>query len=370
MKTRSLFFAILICSICIMAWSQCPSYTTTNTQTGTCSEPAGNITLQGPGAVTLTVNGNLTINGNLNVVGETLVVNGSLTVTGAFNSGIGSSVTIANGGDIDANSLASGLGATFTVENGGTLMVTNDAGTGLFAAFTVESGGFVDVGGNFVTGGIGSATIDGDMNVDGDFTNAGGGVLGGSGILTVGGTYTNDGDDTGYSGTFNGAPLPVELVYFSGNLGNGGVALEWQTSTEINNKGFEIERSGDGEYFATIGWVKGNGNSNDMHEYSFTDSNPYLGLSYYRFRQVDFDGQSEYSPIIRIEGEGTSSTLAVYPNPTSGPIRILNELSEFQLYDPSGRLVLQKKGNYKNGSRGTALETAADQPDRYLYAYC
>lgn len=324
----------------LFAIAQCPSYTATNTQTGTCVEPAGNIILQGGGPVTLTVNGNLTINGDFTVNGETLIVNGTLNVTGDLVSGVGSAVVIANGGTINSDNLTSAVFATFTVESGGSLNVTNNAGTGLFAAFTVESGGSVDIGGDFITGGVGLATIDGDMNVDGDFTNAGGGVLDGTGNLTVGGTYTNGGDDSGFVGDLNGAPLPVELVYFNGDFSDNGVKLEWLTASEINNEGFEIEHSSDGKSFTQLAFVKGFGTTNDPHEYYYFDRSAIPDRAYYRLKQVDFDGQFEYSPIIAINRGSFANKLEAYPNPTNGSVRILTAISNYQLYDEMGRIVM------------------------------
>jgi cytoskeletal protein CcmA (bactofilin family) len=350
-------FSILVLIFLVLyypSYSQCADYNNGDIQTGTCSEPAGNINLSDD----LTINGNLTINGDFTVGGATLIVNGTLNVTGDLVSGGFSAVVIANGGTINATNLTSALFATFTVESGGTLNVANDAGTGLFAAFTVESGGNVDIGGDFVTGGVGSTTIDGDMNVDGDFTNTGGGVVDGDGNLTVGGTYTNNGDDSGFNGDLNGAPLPVELVYFKGGIVDDEVILEWLTSSEINNEGFEVQRSGDGEHFTNIGFVPGNGNSNEEHKYLFIDSQPYGGVSFYRYRQVDFDGQFEHSPIIMIDRAALSSKLSVYPNPTGGVVNLHGAVKNIQLFDPSGRLVLQ----LSNTSR---LE-AEQQLSRYL----
>ncbi|MEQ6166663.1 T9SS type A sorting domain-containing protein [Ekhidna sp. MALMAid0563] len=331
--------SITLIGIYVFAMAQCPSYTTTNTQSGTCNEPAGNITYSGPGNITLTVNGDLTINGNFTVQGENLVVNGTLNVTGAFTSGAGSSVTIGNGGTINSNSLASGLAAIFTVANGGTLNVVNDAGSGLFAAFIVENGGVVDVGGDFTTGGLANMVLDGAMDVGGTFTNAGGGFMSGSGDLTAG-NYVNNGDDSGFNGNYNGAPLPVVLVSFTGEIDGGKVVLKWLTSQEINNEGFEIQRSKDGVNFNKIGFVAGHGNSNEEHYYEYTDWQPLLDRSYYRFKQVDYDGQFEFSPIVMVDGEGLTSSLEVFPNPTLGTIQIRGSIDNVQLFDPIGRSVL------------------------------
>ncbi|MEL7148679.1 MAG: T9SS type A sorting domain-containing protein, partial [Bacteroidota bacterium] len=113
-------------------------------------------------------------------------------------------------------------------------------------------------------------------------------------------------------------PLPVELLYFEGELTNDGALLKWATASEIDNDRFEIERSVDGENFEVIGEVAGNGTTNELITYQFVDDLPVRGLNYYRMRQVDFDGDFEYSPTVLVDNrDGTVSFDArVFPNPT------------------------------------------------------
>lgn len=342
MKTRSLSFAILICSIGI-AFGQCPSYTTSYTQSGNCSESRGNVRLQGVGAITLVVDGNLTINGDFSVIGETLIVKGELTVIGAFNVGQGSSVIIKDGGIMSVVNMVSGFGSTVTVEEGGSLAVAQNAGSGLYAAFAVDFGASVYVGGSFVSGGVGISAIDGDMRVDGDFTNTGGGVVEGNGVLMVGGEYIDNGDATNYSGVYNGRLLPAEFVDFSGEMKDSHVTLNWQTKIELDNHGFEIERSEDGEQFEAIGWTPSHSAQLDFHEYGFTYYAPEIEIAYYRLRKVKFDGKYEYSSIVRIDKDGNASMLAASPDSAIGRIRSINQLTEFKLYDSQGELLLQRE---------------------------
>ena len=113
------------------------------------------------------------------------------------------------------------------------------------------------------------------------------------------------------------SPLPVTLSSFKGKLTPDGVALNWTTSSEINNDRFEIERSTTGKNFERIGEVKGNGNSSTTKTYSFVDPNPGLGTNYYRLRQVDFDGKSEYSKIVHVKNGNKAELMQVslLPNP-------------------------------------------------------
>jgi len=99
--------------------------------------------------------------------------------------------------------------------------------------------------------------------------------------------------------------LPVELSSFSASITGTKVNLSWMTETEVNNYGFEIERKSgsrlsEAGYFEKIGFVSGNGNSNSPKYYSFEDRNLTLGIYSYRLRQIDTDGQFEYSKVIEV----------------------------------------------------------------------
>lgn len=115
------------------------------------------------------------------------------------------------------------------------------------------------------------------------------------------------------------AILPVDLVSFEGQNTPEGNKLIWKTASETQNKGFEIERSGDAKAFEKIGFVEGNADSKVVNTYSFTDPNP-AAIAYYRLKQLDFDGAFEYSKIIAVR-DG-SSIVKVYPNPSRGKLHI------------------------------------------------
>jgi hypothetical protein len=115
-------------------------------------------------------------------------------------------------------------------------------------------------------------------------------------------------------GSVDDTALPVELVEFTAQVVDGNVVLKWTTATEIDNSHFEIERAGTDRIFNSIGEVAGNGNAIELIDYNFTDYAPFSGVSYYRLKQVDFDGDFEYSAIVSIEVE-TGLTISFYPNP-------------------------------------------------------
>ena len=138
-------------------------------------------------------------------------------------------------------------------------------------------------------------------------------------IVTINGTYSGD-------GTKCDAALPVELSSFSAIIKGNKVELNWQTATEVNNYGFEIERSVDGDQrsanaaadsWTKIGFENGHGNSNSVKEYSFTDK-PNGGAKFkYRLKQIDNDGKYEYSKEIEVDliTPNEFSLSQNYPNP-------------------------------------------------------
>ncbi|MEM6526269.1 MAG: T9SS type A sorting domain-containing protein [Bacteroidota bacterium] len=117
--------------------------------------------------------------------------------------------------------------------------------------------------------------------------------------------------------------LPVTLVSFDGNFNEnqGATKLQWVTATEKDNDYFIVQRSSNGKDYQEIGKVDGSGNSTSLVNYSFVDTDPLGGTNYYRLKQVDFDGQYEYSWIIRIITIAAVN-FELYPNPSKGRVRI------------------------------------------------
>ena len=119
----------------------------------------------------------------------------------------------------------------------------------------------------------------------------------------------------------NCVTLPIELIDFNGFAEEGYNELNWITASEINNDLFEIEKSYDGVLFSKIGTVNGNGNSHNQLTYNFIDNNPSTEISYYRLRQVDFDGKHKYSNVISVK-QSPGAEAIVFPNPTRGKVNL------------------------------------------------
>ena len=109
--------------------------------------------------------------------------------------------------------------------------------------------------------------------------------------------------------------LPVEMLYFQGMEDKGTVYLDWATATEIDNDHFEVQRSQDGRDWEVIGVVGGAGTTVEKQTYTFADTRPYVGNSYYRLRQVDYDGKFAYTELILISVKLEAVSFNVYPNP-------------------------------------------------------
>lgn len=120
------------------------------------------------------------------------------------------------------------------------------------------------------------------------------------------------------SGNFSS--LPIELLSFTAvPVDNTVVDLKWSTATETNNDFFTIERSVDGTSFETVAVIDGAGNSVSQLSYKTTDENPYRGISYYRLKQTDMNGDYTYSAIEAVNLTATNEVLlTVYPNPGNG----------------------------------------------------
>jgi hypothetical protein len=137
-------------------------------------------------------------------------------------------------------------------------------------------------------------------------------------------------------------PLPVTWTTFSGQRKEAEVKLSWSVASQQANRGFIVERGENSQQFDSIGFVAGDGNSNSLASFHFTD--PYKGAAYYRLRQVDFDGKTSLSNIIYIPIGSKGQPLSVYPNPTSRELYVvgLEDAATLELYNANGKLQLSQ----------------------------
>jgi fibronectin-binding autotransporter adhesin len=164
------------------------------------------------------------------------------------------------------------------------------------------------------------------------------------------------------------SPLPVRWLSFTGAWKGNSIELIWRTAEEVNNERFEIERSVNGIDFHKIGWVPSNAAAASPRIYTFNDNEVSTYVKYYyRIRQVDFDGQSEYSKVIAIlpVGEPTQRWVA-YPNPVNNteyftlketdPVLNSDEVV-ITLYSMNGAIVFKTTGSIEkiNGNLSAQL---------------
>ncbi len=164
---------------------------------------------------------------------------------------------------------------------------------------------------------------------------------------------------TNFTGTDVTNPLPVVLGYFNAKASGVDAELNWATFAEVNNNGFYIERSVNGEQFEEIGFVKGRINSSRAMQYNFTDKNAasVAQTIFYRLRQVDVDGSYDYSQVAILnfikQTENRNAILA-YPNPFSTQLTLaiqsgISGDATLHVYDLTGKKVVNSFVKLTNG---------------------
>ncbi|MEO7047773.1 MAG: T9SS type A sorting domain-containing protein [Ferruginibacter sp.] len=142
--------------------------------------------------------------------------------------------------------------------------------------------------------------------------------------------------------------LPVTLGSFSATKAGASSLLKWNTFTEMNNRGFEIQKSNDGISWNNIGFVNSKGNSSTEVDYQFTDASTYAGKNFYRLRQVDLDGHSVYSSVASLDFNN-SRFYTIANNPGNGIYTISmtsgSESVELKVLDVNGKVVYIKNTN-------------------------
>ncbi len=151
----------------------------------------------------------------------------------------------------------------------------------------------------------------------------------------VGYSGTGTAPDIGaIEGDFQSHLLPVKFLSFTAKNEGAQNRLHWSTTAEVNNVGFEIEKSADGKTFFNIGFVEsgwGDVPASSVVSYNFVDEKPFQPISFYRLKQADKDGKFSYSDVVSVQYFQTNSRVkAVYPNPVTDVLNMEAESKKQQ----------------------------------------
>jgi fibronectin-binding autotransporter adhesin len=175
-----------------------------------------------------------------------------------------------------------------------------------------------------------------------------------------------------FTGAGDGSPLPISLINFNAEPVNQHVLVTWTTASEVNNDYFQIERSQDAVNYQVVGIIDGAGNSNQVLEYQLIDKNPHMGVSYYRLRQVDFNGSFEVFEPVAVNFRGAlGNIINVYPNPANEITTIQintneNDRGVLQIFSVSGALVWQTAINTIDGVNAYKLDVKDLKAGQYI----
>jgi hypothetical protein len=162
----------------------------------------------------------------------------------------------------------------------------------------------------------------------------------------------------GVGSDLNYNSLPVRFLNFEARIENDDTRLNWKTAMELNNLGFEIQRSKNGLDFDSIAFLKGAFNSLTIQHYSYLDQDPFVKTAanklYYRIKQIDVDAHFNYSTVLAVNGKAIP--FQVTPNPFNNSLQVqfsspIKGSASFALYDLQGKKVLEKSVNMENGNQ-------------------
>ncbi len=177
-------------------------------------------------------------------------------------------------------------------------------------------------------------------------------------------------DNGGISRYESDIPLPVELSSFTSSVKGSDVTLNWVTSSELNNYGFDIERSVNFSQWSKIGFVTGSGTSSNPNSYSFTDRGLNTGKYFYRLKQTDFNGNYTYYDLNSEVSIGVPSKFSLYqnfPNPFNPSTKINYEIPydgkvSLKVYDISGKEVMTLVNDFQTaGSYSVNFSSFSDK---------
>lgn len=220
-----------------------------------------------------------------------------------------------------------------------TLWIMGDINITQSSSIDIQPGGILIVDRNFVVNGGTTATNNGNVIVTGNLTSSGSAAIDNSpegvdgffvyGTVSASGGATFNGSSDTSSGNMLGESdlsvnnsdlynfvhtiLPVQIISLDASFDGEKVKVQWATTLELKNDRFEIYRSIDEVDFKYLGKVTGHGNSSALIEYTFVDDRPLTGKSYYKIKQVDFDGEYTYSPPVAVHVNPPAIIFQVIP---------------------------------------------------------
>lgn len=156
--------------------------------------------------------------------------------------------------------------------------------------------------------------------------------------------------------SFNTSTLPVTLLSFNATrINNNKVLLNWKTTNELQNKGFEVERSlGNTNLFEYINFLPAQLNNSTEKKYTLSDNNNFEGPSYYRLKQIDLDDKFVYSKIEVVKGYINAPAINLYPNPVKDKLTVTvsfikNDVGKLLLFDATQKLLVTQNIIIKKG---------------------
>ena len=158
--------------------------------------------------------------------------------------------------------------------------------------------------------------------------------------------------------------LPVQLISFTAELRNGQTALNWKTASELNNKHFVVERSGNGSPFDSIGMVQAAPNNNSTKSYTFTDTKINNGTNFYRLRQVDIDGSYSYSKVVTVKGQKDNGGVKIFPTMATTHVNVnltssASTIIMVSVYDASGKTMIRTNKTLSTGVNQQSIDIAS-----------
>lgn len=301
-------------------------------------------------------------------VSNAQVVNVNPTVTGVINDATPSSVfVLPGGGGIGFNVTSSYMsigrnnnGVNIDFEKSGNDIIAKNVGDCIDASLSWSETAFSGI---LTTGSGGAGPFISSNNSDGyiafRFASGSSGTNFKYGFMKIVISSQNAGDSqlTAEFAQYNDTPgaqikvvaaaLPVELVDFTARAEDKSIALSWTTAMELNNSGFEVQRSTDGRNFEKVEFVRGNDTTDSEQNYQYTDRSLEKGKSYlYRLKQIDFDGAFELSEVVSVFLPKVETTVGeFFPNPTvNGIVKIKTFAQDViegqvEVFDAFGKMV-------------------------------